>query len=67
MATHLGPLSLVVHSSETARQANLSLGLPAPVWADQVSPALSDIHSGPVVISTVHVFNGDSGGEDFKF
>ncbi len=65
VAAHLGPLSLVVHSSESAPlQAEASGG---PVWADQVSPALSDVHSGPSVISTVHVFNGAADGEDYKF
>jgi pilus assembly protein CpaB len=67
VATHLGPLSLVVHSSESAAQAQLTSALPAPVWADQVSPALSNIHSGPGVITTVHVFNGGADGEDYKF
>ena len=67
VATHLGPLSLVVHSSQPSPPAQLTAALPAPVWADQVSPALSNVHSGPSVISTVHVFNGDSGGEDYKF
>jgi len=67
VATHLGPLSLVVHASETTAQALSTPVLPAPVWADQVSPALSDLNPGPGVISTVHVFSGDSGGEDYKF
>jgi len=67
VATHLGPLSLVVHSSETAPQAQLTSALPPPVWADQVSPALSNVHTGPGVISTVHVFNGATDGEDYKF
>ncbi len=67
VATHLGPLALVVHSSESTPQEKLSAALPAPVWADQVSPALSNLHPVPGNISTVHVFNGDSGGEDFKF
>jgi len=67
VATHLGPLSLVVHSSETGPQPEVTAALPAPVWADQVSPALSNVHPGPGVISTVHVFNGSTDSEDFKF
>jgi pilus assembly protein CpaB len=67
VATRLGPLSLVVHSSESTPQEALTSALPAPVWADQVSPALSNMHSGPGIVSTVHVFNGDVDGEDFKF
>lgn len=66
VATHLGPLSLVVHSSESLPGADQSSALPVPVWADEVSPALSNIHSGPLV-STVHVFAGDVDGEDYKF
>lgn len=67
VATRLGPLSLVVHSSESAAQAAMTSAMPAPVWADQVSPALSNLHPGAAVISTVHVFNGGDDGEDFKF
>lgn len=67
VATHLGPLSLVVHSSETGSQAQLSPTLPGPVWADQVSPALANTHPGPAIISTVHVFNGNKDSEDFNF
>lgn len=75
VATHLGPLSLVVHSSEISpvspdrlqsTQPNSS-ALPAPVWADEVSPALSNLHPSPGVVSTVHVFSGSAGDEDFKF
>ena len=67
VATHLGPLSLVVHSAEAAASPQPASALPEPVWADQVSPALSNVHPMPSVISTVHVFNGDAGDEDFKF
>jgi pilus assembly protein CpaB len=67
VATHLGPLSLVVHSAELSETPQPDSPLPAPVWADEVSPALSNIHPDPGVISTVHVFNGDTGNEDFKF
>jgi len=68
VATHLGPLSLVVHSAQALPASqDASLIGPQPVWADQVSPALSNAHPGAPIISTVHVFSGDSGGEDFKF
>jgi pilus assembly protein CpaB len=67
VATHLGPLSLVVHSAEAAASPAPASALPEPVWADQVSPALSNVHPIPNVISTVHVFNGDAGDQDFKF
>ncbi len=66
VATHLGPLSLVVHSAEFS-SPQTTAALPAPVWADEVSPALSNIHPTPGVVSTVHVFNGNAGDEDFKF
>jgi pilus assembly protein CpaB len=66
VATHLGPLSLVVQSSQPL-PASAQVSVAAPVWADQVSPALSNVHPVSPVISTVHVFQGDSGGEDFSF
>jgi pilus assembly protein CpaB len=58
VATRLGSLSLVVQESTA---------LPKPVWADEVSPALTNTHPGAPVITTVHVFNGDSGGSDYNF
>jgi pilus assembly protein CpaB len=67
VASHLGPLSLVVHSAEAAMSPEQASTLPAPVWADQVSPALSNIHPTPSVVSTVHLFSGDAGDQDFKF
>jgi pilus assembly protein CpaB len=67
VATHLGPLSLVVHSSESLPVTAESNVAPAPVWADEVSPVLSNVHSGQTIVSTVHVFQGDADGEDFKF
>jgi pilus assembly protein CpaB len=66
VATHLGPLSLVVQSSQQL-PASAQISVAPPVWADQVSPALSNVHPVSPVISTVHVFQGDSGGEDFSF
>jgi pilus assembly protein CpaB len=66
VATHLGPLSLVVQSSQKL-PASAQAALSQPVWADQVSPALSNVHPTSPVISTVHVFQGASGGEDYNF
>jgi pilus assembly protein CpaB len=70
VAARLGSLSLVVHSSEAGP---VSAQTPAetaagnqPVWADEVSPALHNVH-GPDVVSTVHVYSGDSDSQDFKF
>jgi pilus assembly protein CpaB len=67
VATHLGPLSLVVHSAEISSTPETTTALPAPVWADEVSPALSNVHATPGVVSTVHVFSGATADEDFKF
>ena len=67
VATHLGPLSLVVHSAEISSTPEATAALPAPVWADEVSPALSKVHAPPGVVSTVHVFSGGSADEDFTF
>jgi pilus assembly protein CpaB len=66
VATHLGPLSLVVQSSQSL-PASADAPLSQPVWADQVSPALTNTHPAAPVISTVHVFQGASGGEDYNF
>jgi pilus assembly protein CpaB len=71
VATRLGSLSLVVHSSETGPVSTQTPAQTAaanqPVFADQVSPALMNTHSGPAVVSTVHVFQGSSDSEDYKF
>ena len=68
VAGHLGPLSLVVHSSQAPSAAvALAQGPPMPVWADQVSPALNTAHPDAPVVTTIHLFDGDSGGQDFKF
>jgi pilus assembly protein CpaB len=70
VAARLGSLSLVVHSSETGPVSTQTPAETAagnqPVWADEVSPALHNVH-GPDVVSTVHVYSGDSDGQDFKF
>lgn len=70
VATRLGPLSLEVNSAVTqpvsdqtqAQQAQAS----QPVWADEVSPALQNTHSGPGN-AIVHVFSGSDSSEDYKF
>jgi pilus assembly protein CpaB len=70
VAARLGSLSLVVHSSETGPVSDQTPAQTAaanqPVWADEVSPALQNVH-GPDVVSTVHVYSGDSDSQDFKF
>jgi Flp pilus assembly protein CpaB len=70
VAARLGSLSLVVHSSETGpvtgQAADPAAAGNQPVWADQVSPALTNVH-GPDVVSTVHVYSGSSDSQDFKF
>jgi pilus assembly protein CpaB len=71
VATRLGALSLVVHSSAAAPVSTMTQTQTAaanqPVFADQVSPALANLHSTPGVVSTVHVFQGSSDSQDFKF
>ncbi len=66
VASHLGPLSLVVQSSQ-ASPVTAAADNSSPVWADQVSPALSHDHPESPVISTVHVFQGAAGGQDYNF
>jgi pilus assembly protein CpaB len=70
VATRLGPLSLVVISSEsqpvTAQTAAEQAQGNQPVWADEVSPALQNTHSGPGN-AIVHVFSGSDNSEDYKF
>jgi pilus assembly protein CpaB len=78
VASRLGPLSLVVISSEaapvTAQNGTDSTADAAavsnanqPVWADEVSPALSNVHGGPGVVAIVHVYSGSDGSQDYKF
>ena len=66
VASHLGPLSLVVQSSQP-NPLTAAADQSSPVWADEVSPALSHDHPESPVISTVHVFQGASGGQDYNF
>jgi pilus assembly protein CpaB len=66
VATNLGKLSLIVHSSQT--QANAApAALPQPVWAGEVSPALTNLHPEAPQVSTVHVFEGSPSGQDYNF
>jgi pilus assembly protein CpaB len=70
VATRLGPLSLQVISSASTpvtADANAAAADSEPVWADEVSPALSNLHGGPGVVSTVHVYSGSDGSQDYKF
>jgi pilus assembly protein CpaB len=71
VATRLGPLSLVVISSSnqavTAQTSAQQAQGNQPVWADEVSPALSNVHGGPGVVAIVHVFQGADGSQDYKF
>jgi len=71
VATRLGPLSLVVISSSSVAVTSQTAAEEAqgsqPVWADEVSPALSNLHGGPGVVAIVHVFSGSDGSQDYKF
>jgi pilus assembly protein CpaB len=69
VATRLGPLSLqVISSAASPVTADTSAtDNNQPVWADQVSPALSNLHAGPGVVSTVHVYSGSGDSQDYKF
>ena len=67
VAAHLGPLSLVVHSSQPLPVTAAVPSPNGPVFADQVSPAMTTLHQSVPIITTIHVFAGDAGGEDFKF
>ena len=66
VATNLGKLSLIVHSSQI--QANTVPPVaPQPVWAGEVSPALTNLHPEAPQVSTVHVFQGSPSGQDYNF
>jgi pilus assembly protein CpaB len=68
VANRLGPLSLVVHSSQTAAGAHPAAPPQTPpVWADQVSPNLAPSQDNSSVVSTVRVFQGNGNGQDYKF
>jgi pilus assembly protein CpaB len=72
VASKLGPLSLVVHSAESTpvseQDEAAAAHANAPVWADQVSPALSSVRAAPPVQPQVHVtVIGAGGDQDYKF
>jgi pilus assembly protein CpaB len=67
VATNLGKLSLIVHSAETVPGTAAQLqSSPQPIWAGDVSPALTDTHPQVPTVSTVNVISSGATGE-FKF
>lgn len=64
VAVNLGKLSLIVHSAQNKPSNNPTL--PPPVWAGQVSPALSAAQPDEQPVTTVNVISSGSSGE-FKF
>lgn len=56
VAAHLGPLSLVVRSSQAGKVAGENP--PPPVWGSQVSPALSAGSSRPATSDRIAIFQG---------
>lgn len=68
VATSLGKLSLIVHSAESNSTGTQQPATPPqqPVWAGDVSPALTDTHPEVPTVSTVNVISSDTTGE-FKF
>jgi pilus assembly protein CpaB len=68
VATNLGKLSLIVHSAQLETDKADTSDKPAqPVWAGDVSPALSNLRPVAPVVSTVHVFQGTPDGTDYNF
>ncbi|GAN78623.1 Flp pilus assembly protein CpaB [Acidocella aminolytica] len=65
VAVNLGKLSLIVHSAQSL-QAKVSTAPPPPVWAGQVSPALSATQPTEQPVTTVKVISAGTSGE-FKF
>ena len=64
VAVNLGKLSLIVHSAQSNGASNTSM--PLPVWAGQVSPALSAAQPTEQPVTTVNVISAGDTGE-FKF
>ncbi len=64
VAVNLGKLSLIVHSARNSKSANKTP--PLPVWAGQVSPALSAAQPTEQPVTTVKVISAGNSGE-FKF
>jgi pilus assembly protein CpaB len=72
VASRLGPLSLVVHSAESTpvseQNEAAAAAVNAPVWADQVSPALSSVRAAPPVQPQISVtVIGAGGDQNYKF
>jgi pilus assembly protein CpaB len=68
VATNLGRLSLIVHSAQLETGKTVESNKPVqPVWAGDVSPALSNLRPVAPVVSTVHVFQGTPDGTDYNF
>lgn len=65
VAVNLGKLSLIVHSAQSTTTA-ASTTTPSPVWAGQVSPALSAAQPTEQPVTTVNVISAGNTGE-FKF
>ncbi len=64
VAVNLGKLSLIVHSAQNTKSAASAPVL--PVYAGQVSPALSAAQPTQQPVTTVNVISADNSGE-FKF
>lgn len=64
VAVNLGKLSLIVHSAQSNDVKNNAV--PLPVWAGQVSPALSAAQPTEQPVTTVNVISSGDTGE-FKF
>ena len=68
VATNLGRLSLIVHSAQLETGKTVESNKPVqPVWAGDVSPALSNLRPVAPVVSTVHVFQGTPDGTVYNF
>ncbi len=65
VAVNLGKLSLIVHSAQSTATATTTT-TPSPVWAGQVSPALSAAQPTEQPVTTVNVISAGNTGE-FKF
>ncbi len=66
IAEKLGPLSLLVHSAEPGRAPGSAVKA-GPIWASTVSPALNDTNPNQNRVTNMKIFEGSSGGQDFRF
>jgi pilus assembly protein CpaB len=68
VATNLGRLSLIVHSSENvAGETPGNEPVAQPVWAGDVSPALTNQGAPSAPVATVKVFQGSPSEQDYSF